>query len=205
MLDSRLDPMAQFLVVCTGNICRSPMAEALLRSALQRRLGDAAPAVASAGTIARDGAPAMPEAVKAGAEFGVDVSSHSARRLRPEDIRDADLIVGMAAEHLEDVQALVPESESRTFTLKELVRLLEDTGPGPVDATASDGGLAGAVSDAHRRRTGSPAIPDEDDVMDPLGLPLHGYRVVASELEELCERLASGLYGGTAVASRRVG
>ena len=205
MLDSRLDPMAQFLVVCTGNICRSPMAEALLRSALQRRLGDAAPAVASVGTIARDGAPAMPEAVKAGAELGVDVSGHSARRLRPEDIRDADLIVGMAAEHLEDVHALVPEAESRTFTLKELVRLLEDTGPRPWDATASDEGLAGAVSDAHRRRTGSPATPDEDDVIDPLGLSLQGYRVVASELEDLCERLVSGLYGGTAVASRRVG
>jgi protein-tyrosine phosphatase len=196
--------MAQVLLVCTGNICRSPMAEALLRSALHRHLGDAAPAVASAGTIARDGAPAMPEAVKAVAELGVDVSSHSARRLRPEDVRDADLIVGMAAEHLEDVQALVPEAESRTFTLKELVRLLEDTGPA-VDATASDGGLAGAVSDAHRRRTVSPAIPDEDDVMDPLGLSLHDYRVVASELEDLCERLASGLYGGRAAASRRVG
>ncbi|MGH2579919.1 MAG: low molecular weight phosphatase family protein [Actinomycetota bacterium] len=199
--------MAQVLLVCTGNICRSPMAEALLRSTLQRRLGDAAPALASAGTIARDGAPAMPEAVEAAAELGVDVSSHSARRLRPEDIRGADLIVGMATEHLEDVQALVPEAESRTFTLKELVRLLEDTGPRPVGATASDGGLAGAVSDAHRRRTGSPAISDEDqdDVMDPLGLSLHGYRVVASELEDLCERLASGLYGSRAVASRRVG
>jgi len=199
--------MAQVLLVCTGNICRSPMAEALLRSTLQRRLGDAAPAVASAGTIARDRAPAMPEAVEAAAELGVDVSSHSARRLRPEDIRGADLIVGMATEHLEDVQALVPEAESRTFTLKELVRLLEDTDPRPADATASDGGLAGAVSDAHRRRTGSPAISDEDqdDVMDPLGLSLHGYRVVASELEDLCERLASGLYGGRAVASGRVG
>ena len=181
------------------------MAEGLLRSALERRLGNGAPPVGSAGTIARDGAPAMPEAVEAVAELGVDVSGHSARRLRPEDIRDADLIVGMAAEHLEDIHALVPEAESRTFTLKELVRLLEETGPRPVDATASDGGLAGAVADAHRRRTGSPATPDEDDVIDPLGLSLQGYRVVASELEDLCERLVSGLYGGTAVASRRVG
>jgi protein-tyrosine phosphatase len=205
MLDSRLDPMAQVLLVCTGNICRSPMAEALLRSALECRLGDATPPVGSAGSIARDGAPAMPEAVKAAAELGVDVSGHSARRLRPEDIGDAVLIVGMAAEHREDVQAFVPEAEARTFTLKELVRLLEATGPRPVDTTPSDGGLAGAVADAHRRRAGSPAIPGEDDVRDPLGLSLQGYRAVASELEDLCERLASCLYGGRPVASRRVG
>ena len=202
MLDSRLDPMAQVLLVCTGNICRSPMAEGLLRSALQRRLGEGAPPVRSAGTIARDGARAMPEAVEAAAELGVDVSGHSARRLRREDIRDAALIVGMAAEHREAVQALDPEAEARTFTLKELVRLLEATGLRPVDTTPSDGGLAGAVADAHGRRAGSPS--PEDDVMDPLGLSLESYRVVASELEDLCERLAGGLYDDRPVESGRV-
>lgn len=196
--------MAQVLLVCTGNICRSPMAEALLRSALERRLGDGAPPVGSAGTIAREGAAAMPEAVEAAAELGVDVSGHSARRLRPEDIRHAVLIVGMAAEHREDVQALVPEAEARTFTLKELVRLLEAAGPRPVDTTPTDGVLPGAAADAHRRRAGSPAIWGEDDVVDPLGLSLQGYRAVASELADLCERLASGLYEGRPVASRRV-
>jgi len=196
--------MAQVLLVCTGNICRSPMAEALLRSALERRLGGRTPSIGSAGTIARDGAPAMPEAVEAAAELGVDVSGHSARRLRPEDVGDAVLIVGMAAEHREDVQALVPEAETRTFTLKELVRLLEATAPRPVDTTPPDAGLAGAVADAHRRRAGSPAFREED-VIDPLGLSIQGYRAVASELEDLCERLADGLYGGLPVASRRVG
>jgi protein-tyrosine phosphatase len=204
MLDSRLDPMAQVLLVCTGNICRSPMAEGLLRSAMERHLGNGAPSVGSAGTIARDGAPAMPEAVAAAAELGVDVSGHSARRLRPEDIRDAVLIVGMAAEHREDVQALVPEAEARTFTLKELVRLLETSGPRSVNTTPSDGGLLGAVADAHLRRAGSPSIPGEEDVRDPLGLSLHGYRAVASELDDLCERLAGGLYDVRPVASRRV-
>jgi protein-tyrosine phosphatase len=203
MLDSRLDPMAQVLLVCTGNICRSPMAEGLLRSALERRLGDGGPRVASAGTIARDGARAMPEAVEAAAELGVDISDHSARRLRREHIRDAVLIVGMAAEHRQDIQALVPEAEARTFTLKELVRVLGISGPGPVDATRDGGFLAGAVADANRRRSGSPAAA-EDDVMDPLGLSLHGYRAVASELGDLCERLVSGLYDGSHVASGRV-
>jgi protein-tyrosine-phosphatase len=164
--------MAQVLLVCTGNICRSPMAEGLLRSALERRLGDGAPRVVSAGTIAREGAPAMPEAVEAAAELGVDISGHSARRLRHEHVREAMLIVGMAAEHREDVVALVPDAEARTFTLKELVRLLE----------------------------GSDPRPGEDDVMDPLGLSLQVYRAVASELGDLCERLAGGLYDRSPVA-----
>lgn len=195
--------MAQVLLVCTGNICRSPMAEGLLRSALERRLGGGAPPIASAGTIARDGAPAMPEAVEAAAELGVDVSSHSAHRLRPEDIRHADLILGMAAEHREVVQTLVQDSDARTFTLKEVVRLLEVAGPRPVDPN-SDESLRDVVADAHRRRADVSGFPGEDDVMDPLGLSLQAYRAVAFELEDLCERLAGGLYGHS-VASRRVG
>jgi protein-tyrosine phosphatase len=196
--------MAQVLLVCTGNICRSPMAEGLLRSALERRIGGGAPPVSSAGTIARDGAPAMPEAVEAAAELGVDISIHSAHRLRPEDIQDADLIVGMAAEHAEAVQALVPDAEARTFTLKEVVRLVEAVGSRPADTARSDGRLRDAVADAHRRRANVAGTPREDDIMDPLGLSLQAYRAVASELGDLCERLAGGLYGHP-VASRRVG
>ena len=109
----------------------------------------------------------------------------------------------MAAEHRQDVRALVPEAEARTFTLKELVRVLEATDRRPMNATRDDGFLAGAVADANRRRAGSPATA-EDDVMDPLGLSLHGYRAVASEVGDLCERLAGGLYDGSHVASGRV-
>jgi protein-tyrosine phosphatase len=195
--------MAQVLLVCTGNICRSPMAEGLLRSALQRRLGDGAPRVASAGTIARDGARAMPEAVEAAANLGVDISGHSARRLRPDYVREAGLIVAMAAEHQEDIVGLDPEAEARTFTLKELVRLLETYHPRPLDAPRADGLLAGRVADAHGRRADPPATRRDEDVMDPLGLSLEGYRAVARELEDLCGRLAGGLYDGSAIASGR--
>jgi protein-tyrosine phosphatase len=196
--------MAQVLLVCTGNICRTPMAEGLLRSALEERMGGGAPRVSSAGTIARDGAPAVPEAVDAAAELGVDISSHSAHRLRAEDIQDAALIVGMAAEHAEAVQALVPDAEARTFTLKEVVRLVEAVGSRPADPAHSDGRLRDAVADAHRRRANVARTPGEDDIMDPLGLSLHAYRTVASELEDLCQRLVGGLYGHP-VTSRRVG
>ena len=73
--------MTSILVICTGNICRSPISEGLLRNALQRRFGPAAPDVSSAGTSGLEGSGAMPESVQAAAELGVDISSHVARRL----------------------------------------------------------------------------------------------------------------------------
>jgi protein-tyrosine phosphatase len=117
--------MARILLVCTGNICRSPIAEGLLRSALHRR-GGHMPLVASAGTMAHDGWSATPEAVRAAAELGVDISSHAARKLRPEHVRGADLIMGMAGEHRDAVVDLVPDAAARAFTLKGLVARMDD-------------------------------------------------------------------------------
>lgn len=183
--------MAGILVVCTGNICRSPMAEAFLRSALQRRLGEAAPAVRSAGVIGRAGGPAMEESVRAAAERGADISAHVVTRLSEHLVEDAELVVTMAAEHRDEIAHLVPDAASRTFTLKELVRLLEERSPSdrPFD-------LRGASAAADRlRRSGYAGNPHDEDVVDPLGMPFESYRAVAWELDEWCDRLAAGLVG----------
>ena len=82
------------LVVCTGNTCRSPLAEALLRSALGS-LGS----VSSAGTGAWPGAPATEGAYLVGLENGLDLSSHRARMLTRELVADADLILTMSGQH----------------------------------------------------------------------------------------------------------
>src|SRR5512143_3066961 len=116
--------MASILVVCTGNVCRSPIAEGLLRHALLGRAGAAAPAVSSAGTAGWEGSAAMPESQLAARELGVDIGAHVARRLTADHVAGADLVVGMAGEHRETVSALGPDVAERTFTLKELVRLL---------------------------------------------------------------------------------
>jgi len=183
--------MAAILVVCSGNICRSPIAEGLLRRALERRLDDGAPAVGSAGTIAVDGAPAMPESVEAARERGVDIRTHGARRLTPQLIDDADLVVGMAAEHREAVARLLPGAAARAFTLKELTRILEARTTAETEPRLD--ARVGAAAAA--RANGSPANRFDEDVVDPLGMPLETYRAIAWELDEWIERLLRALYG----------
>ncbi len=87
----------QVLFVCTGNTCRSPMAEVLAAEALCARRSDVE--VGSAGTFAASGAPAAAEAVTVAAEHGLDLSGHRSRPLTPELASGADLVLCMAASH----------------------------------------------------------------------------------------------------------
>jgi len=91
--------------VCTGNVCRSPMAEALARRLLAER-GRADIEVASAGTAAYAGAPASEGAYLVALEHGLDLSAHQARQLTPDLVADADLIFGMSAHHVDRAKAL---------------------------------------------------------------------------------------------------
>jgi protein-tyrosine phosphatase len=91
------------LVVCTGNTCRSPMAERLLRRAIQQRAaaehGLLPPVLRSAGVNADDGAPPTEQAVEALAGLGLDLADHSTRALRDTELLAADLVLCMSAGH----------------------------------------------------------------------------------------------------------
>ena len=194
--------MTSILVVCTGNICRSPIAEGMLRDALAARFGERAPTVSSAGTRGVDGSAPTPEAVTAAGERGIDIAAHRARRLAQVP-HDADLVIAMAGEH-RDILGDETGLGERSFTLKELVRLLESLPPVPPDARP--GSLPERVYQASAaRRAGFAGNPLDDDVVDPIGMPLQSYRAIAWELDEWVGRLVDGLYGAVPVPAASEG
>jgi protein-tyrosine phosphatase len=196
--------VASILLVCSGNLCRSPFAEGVLRRLLTERFGPSAPEVSSVGTIARDGEPTTAEAIAVASEHGIDASSHAARRLTREDLAEADLVLAVSAEHRDEIARLDPQAITKTFTVKELVRLLEDL-PSPERGEGQEW-LAARIAEADsHRRTGFSGNPHDEDVADPLGQPLETYRAVAWELAAWSERLVRGLFGVTAGTIPRPG
>lgn len=144
------------LFVCTGNVCRSPMAEYLLR---HRADAAADLRVVSAGVAALVGDPVDSGSAAALAELGIDSGAHRARRLDPWEAGDADLILTAEVAHREAVVGEVPAALRRTFTMKEFARLLPHVGDGRpgelIDRAAQIRGMYGAVPRAL------------DDVPDP--------------------------------------
>lgn len=90
------------LFVCTGNICRSPMAQGLALNCSRSKLIN----FKSAGTYAPEGAPASREAVKVLAELAVDIKNHTAKQYDNKTGAWADLILAMEAHHIEDMKAI---------------------------------------------------------------------------------------------------
>ena len=108
--------MRKILLVCTGNICRSPLAAALMQRALGERGVDGID-VSSAGTGAWDGAPVSEGAYLVGLEQGLDLSGHRARLLTRDVVEQSDLILTMARHHRARVDEL--GGEGRVFVLGE--------------------------------------------------------------------------------------
>jgi protein-tyrosine phosphatase len=165
------------------------MAEALLA----RRLGDAGvdARVHSAGLLS-DGSSPPSDGVEVMKALGLDTSAHLSRRLTPEMLRDADLVVAMAREHAREAALLETSAWPKCFTLKEIVRRGGEAGPRRPDEP-----LADWLARLHATRTSSDMLGAsiEDDVEDPIGRKRAFYERTAEELDDLTARLAKLIAG----------
>jgi protein-tyrosine phosphatase len=186
-------PGFRVLVVCTGNIYRSPLAERLLK----QRLGEAQQVIhlSSAGTLAAVG---MPMAAAAGSfllERGADPSGTRARRLTRELVEQSDLVLGAATEHREAAVQLSPVwSLTRAFTLGEFARLVRaEDATGVVDPAER---FAALVQGAVARRGAAGAHAGDDDIDDPLGAHPREVHECLVRIEGVVERIAAAVRTG---------
>jgi len=170
--------MPTVLIVCTGNLCRSPMAAALLRARLARDEARWDWQVSSAGTWATDGLPASVHAVEEMAGRGIDLRAHRARNVTRELMAGADLILAMARNHAEALRAAFPVT-------RELM-------------AGADLILAMARNHAEALRAAFPEhapkvyllsemVGQKYDIYDPYGGTPMEYAYIARELEQLVE------------------
>jgi glycine hydroxymethyltransferase len=108
--------MKTILFICTGNVCRSPMAEGLFRRALDGRVEFD---IFSAGLGAVDGQPPTQHSVQAMRELGIDISGQRSRMLTADLVRQADYIFGMTHSHVDAIALLYPAAAEKAFLLRE--------------------------------------------------------------------------------------
>jgi protein-tyrosine phosphatase len=164
----------RLLTVCTGNMCRSPLAEHLLRAQLSGW------EVSSAGTQAAAGSPMEELSAHELVLLGGDPSSHRARRLTEPVVAGVDLVLTATRDHRRQVLGVSPRHLHRTFTLLELAAI--DASDLPLDDPPA------ALRELSRRRAQVATL--DLDLPDPIGQPAELHRTVAEQIAGAVKQVA---------------
>ncbi len=169
--------------MCTANLCRSPIAEAVFTAQLAQR--NLPTQVRSAGFL-KSGQQSPPEVAEVLGQWGLRLPRHASREVSVADLVQADLVLCMERPHVREAVVLDPSIWPRTFTLKELVRRASTTPRLPPEETVT-AWLARIHAERDRRNLlGASPI---DDVADPYGKKISDYEATLNELVGLADRL----------------
>lgn len=176
--------VGRILVICTGNVCRSPYLERRLAQLLDGQ--DVV--VESAGTRALVGADIEPGSVAVLSTLRADTEGFASRQLVPAMLDAADLVITATQKHRGDAVALHPRALRKTFTLGELADLVRDAdlaGSPEAAQAGPDTPWASVVGEVARGRRGlHPArSADESDIPDPYGRDAAAYDLMSTEIE----------------------
>lgn len=187
--------MLEIVFLCTGNRCRSPMAEAFVRDAAK----DLPVSVSSAGLLDLGPVGAPEEVLDIVGGMGVELSRHRARSLASVDVSRADLVIGFEHQHVAAavVEAGVPPE--RTFSMMEIVRLLESVEPPEAGDPVERARLSIARAETLRKSTSFVA---NEDIADPFGRRRKVYAASAAQISDLSKRLVVGLFGRARVSAQ---
>lgn len=187
--------IAEILVVCTANICRSPLVAAMLDREARRRIGDDAPVlVHSAGVHALEGHAAASGTLAVAEELELDLANHRGAALSAVGVKSADLVLTLTESHRAMVNSRAPGASGHVFTVREFARLVTalkplDPGLPPVER------IRFLVRLAHGARAYVARPPTAEDVADPYGGPEEGYGEMAAQVAELVHLIAPQLFG----------
>ncbi|WP_164996649.1 arsenate reductase/protein-tyrosine-phosphatase family protein [Actinomyces minihominis] len=186
--------MFRITTVCTGNICRSPLAELLLRADLPATHFS----ISSAGVMAVPNGQVPDQQLKIGKDLGLtDLARHRARMVTPGLIGASDLILAMSRRHRRKLVQMDPQAVRRIFTLREFAHLAEYVTPEDVEALLDTDVLSAAVEAVARMRGMVPPLesPDELDIVDPFKQSKDIYRASRDQLLPAAETTAAYFTG----------
>jgi protein-tyrosine phosphatase len=189
----------KIVFVCTGNICRSPMAEQVL---IQKAAKEKLPiSVSSAGVMAMTGDPMTPQSAEAMTQRGYTATKHVSQDLTPKILEDADLVLTATLEHRSELSRMLPKASKYSFTIDEFARLTSFLMADPEfqeefkkkAKETREQYLKRAMQEAVLLRGMVPTNLDPKDVIDPYGESTKVYSQVAEHIDSSLEIIVDWL------------